>query len=64
MAKRHQWDRSNGNVWPKRCADCGVTGRVKPGTAGTMQYSATGLGGWVAKSPCGPREPAATDEEA
>lgn len=50
--KKHRWDKSVSTVWPLRCLDCGVVGRVKQGTAGTMQYSRTGTGEWVEKIPC------------
>jgi hypothetical protein len=46
MAKRHRWDKSKRTTWPLTCLDCGCTGRVKAGTAGTMEYKAKNSPDW------------------
>lgn len=52
MATKHKWDKSISSVWPLKCIRCGVTGRVKAGTEGQMQYSRSGTGAWEKKIPC------------
>lgn len=53
MALGHRWDKSKTTVWPLRCLECGCTGRVKQGTAGTMEYRAkAALSFWVPRMTC------------
>lgn len=52
MAKKHRWDKSGRGVWPMACLDCGCTGRIKAGTAGTMQYQPKGETAWRPRHPC------------
>jgi len=49
----HKWDKSSSTVWPLVCSACGVEGRVKPGTAGAMQYRLD-ASPWRKKIPCAP----------
>lgn len=52
---RHEWNKSMRTTWPLECASCGVEGRVKNGTAGTMQYRADSEAGWATRTiPCAP----------
>lgn len=56
MATRHKWDKSSTTAWPLVCLACGVTGRVKMGTCGTMEYLYPGGTVWVKRAPCEPQK--------